>query len=169
MSSDEFTYRSATIKDAAELIELSVAAYGPYTALLNAEHANKLSAGLKDEQRMVSLLQHSKSFVCIHQNKIVGMAFIVLHGNPWDVFKAEWAYIRLLGVHPDYQGKGIAKQLTHMCITFAKDHHEKTVALHTSEFMDTARHMYEKLGFKKYQEIEPRFGKKYWLYLLDIN
>jgi ribosomal protein S18 acetylase RimI-like enzyme len=169
MSSDEFTYRSGSIHDKAELLELSLASYGPYATLLNAEHANKLISLIKDEERMASLIQHSKSFVCIHQNKIVGMAFIVLHGHPWDVFKAEWAYIRMLGVHPDYQGKGIAKKLTQMCITFAKENHEKTLALHTSEFMDAARHIYEKLGFRRYQEIEPRYGKKYWLYLLDIN
>lgn len=169
MSADEYTYRSGTINDKAGLMELSLASYGPYTSLLSAEHANKLTAGLKDEQRMETLIRTSKSFICIHQNKIIGMAFIVLHGHPWDVFKSEWAYISMVGVHPDYQGKGIAKTLTQMCITFARENHETTLALHTSEFMDAARHIYEKLGFKKYQEIEPRFGKKYWLYLLDIH
>lgn len=168
MSATEFTYRSGTFNDKTELLELFQASYGPYVTLLNAEHANKLSAVLKDEEKMEALIKNSKSFICIHQNKIVGMAFIVLRGHPWDVFKTEWAYVRLVGVHPDYQGKGIAKTLTQMCITFAKENHEKTLALHTSEFMDAARHIYEKLGFRRYQEIEPRFGKKYWLYLLDI-
>lgn len=168
MIATEFTYRSGTIHDKTELLELFQASYGPYLTLLNAEHANTLASALKDEGKMEALINSSKSFICIHQNKIVGMAFIVLHGHPWDVFKAEWAYIRLVGVLPDYQGQGIAKTLTQMCITFAKENNEKTLALHTSEFMDAARHIYEKLGFKRYQEIAPRFGKKYWLYLLDI-
>lgn len=169
MSADEFTYRSGTIKDKAELLELSILSYSPYTTLLSAEHANKLNAVLKDEERLESLINHSKSFVCIHQNTIIGMAFIVPHGNPWDIFKSEWAYIRMVGVHPDYQGQGIAKKLTQMCITYAKENKESTIALHTSEFMDAARHIYENLGFKKVKEIEPRFGKKYWLYLLELN
>ncbi len=168
MSADEFTYRSGTLKDKAELQELAILAYSPYTSLLSAEHANKLMAVLKDEEQISDLINHSKCFVCIHQNKLIGMAFIVLHGNPRDIFKAEWAYIRMLGIHPDYEGKGIAKKLTHMCLTYAKENNEKTVALHTSEFMDAARHIYEGLGFKKEKEIEPRYGKKYWLYLKDL-
>jgi ribosomal protein S18 acetylase RimI-like enzyme len=169
MSTNEFTYRTGTIKDQRELQELAIAAYSPFATLMTAEHANKLTAGLKDEEKMASLVNNSKCFVCIDQGKIIGMAFIIPHGNPWEVFEADWSYIRMVGVHPDYRGKGIAKQLTHMCITFAKDTHEKTIALHTSEFMDDARHIYESLGFRKVKEIEPRFGKKYWLYLLDLT
>lgn len=169
MSSDEYTYRAGTIKDKAELKELAILSYSPFTTLLNAEHANKLTATLKDEKRMDALIVNSKSFVCIYQNKIVGMAFIVPHGNPWEIFKAEWSYIRMLGVHPDYQGNGIGKKLTQMCITFAKENKENIIALHTSEFMNAARHIYESLGFKKNKEIEPRYGKKYWLYLLELD
>ncbi len=84
------------------------------------------------------------------------------------MFKAEWSYIRLVGVDPDYRGKGIAKNLTEMCLEFAKKTKEKIIALHTSEFMDAARHIYESLGFKVLREIEPRLGKRYWLYTLEL-
>lgn len=168
MSTNEFTYRSAGIKDKTELQELAFAAYSPFSTLMTAENANKWISNLKSEERMDALINPSKCFVCIDQGKIIGMAFIIPHGNPWDVFEAEWSYIRMLAVHPDYRGKGIAKKLTGMCITFAKDTHEKTVALHTSEFMDDARHIYESLGFKRVKEIESRFGKKYWLYRLEL-
>lgn len=102
---------------------------------------------------------------------IVGMAHIIPNGNPADIFKIEWSYIRMVGVNPKYQGQGqgIAKTLTQMCIYKAKQTNEKTIALHTSEFMDAARHIYESLGFKILQEIDQRFGKKYWLYTLDLN
>lgn len=166
---EEYTYRSASIKDKAELLQLAIASYGPYTALLDAENANKLHNGLRDEKKMESLITSSTCFVCLYKNKIVGMAFIVLHGNPWDVFLSEWAYIRMVGIHPPFQGKGIASQLMKMCINFAKENKEKTIALHTSEFMNAARHLYEKIGFKKHSEIEPRFGARYWLYLLELN
>jgi ribosomal protein S18 acetylase RimI-like enzyme len=169
MSVNEFTYRSAGIKDKTELQELAIAAYSPFSTLMTAEDANKWISGLKNEERMTSLINNAKCFVCIDQNKIIGMAFIIPHGNPWDIFKTEWSYIRMVGVHPDYRGKGIAKKLTHLCITFAKDTQEQTIALHTSEFMDDARHIYENLGFRQVKEIEPRFGKKYWLYLLELT
>jgi ribosomal protein S18 acetylase RimI-like enzyme len=168
MNAEELTYRSATIKDIDELVQLSIDSYGPYTTMLSAEHANILSAVIKDKNNIISILERSKCFVCIHQNNIIGMAFLVSNGHPHDFYKAEWAQIRMVGVHPEYQGMGIAKKLTQMCITHAKDTGEKTIALHTSEFMDAARHIYENLGFKIEREIEPRFGKRYWLYLLHI-
>ena len=75
----------------------------------------------------------------------------------------------MVGVKPKYRGQAIAKTLTQMCIDFAKQSNEKTIALHTSEFMDAARHIYEGIGFKVLKEIPPLFGKKYWLYTLELN
>jgi len=43
------------------------------------------------------------------------------------------------------------------------------MALHTSEMMRSARHIYEKIGFNILKEIEPRLGVKYWLYTLELN
>jgi ribosomal protein S18 acetylase RimI-like enzyme len=34
--------------------------------------------------------------------------------------------------------------------------------------MNAARHIYEKIGFKIIKELEPRLGKKYWLYELTL-
>ena len=56
-----------------------------------------------------------------------------------------------------------------MCIDIANRNGEKTIALHTSEMMDKARHIYESLGFTILREIDQRLGKRYWLYTLEIN
>ncbi len=100
---------------------------------------------------------------------IVGAAYLIPHNNPTKIFKKEWAYLRMVAVNPNYQGQGIAKALTKNCIDFARKNNETTIALHTSEFMDAARHIYENIGFKVRQEIPPLFGKKYWLYTLDLS
>jgi ribosomal protein S18 acetylase RimI-like enzyme len=55
------------------------------------------------------------------------------------------------------------------CINHAKKTNEKVIALHTSEFMNAARHLYEKMGFEILREIEPRLGNRYWLYSLRLN
>jgi ribosomal protein S18 acetylase RimI-like enzyme len=90
-------------------------------------------------------------------------------GNPTDVFKSEWCYLRWVGVHPDYEGRGIAKTLTKLCIDHAISTNEQTIALHTSEFMDAARHIYESLGFTIQNEIPTVYGKKYWLYTMKLG
>jgi hypothetical protein len=43
-----------------------------------------------------------------------------------------------------------------MCLQRAKISHEKTIALHTSKMMHTARHIYEKFRRKILQEIPER-------------
>ena len=87
------------------------------------------------------------------------MIYIVPSGNPTELFKEDWSYIRFLGVNTKYRGNGIGKKLTDLCLEYAKETNEKYIALHTSEFMDSARAIYEKRGFTKTEEIE-YLGKK---------
>jgi ribosomal protein S18 acetylase RimI-like enzyme len=169
LSMSNLTYREGTLADKESLKKLGLISYGQFSAVLGPEYWKKLEATLNDEGKWVDLIQKSKSYVCLDKEEVIGMAFIIPSGNPWEMFKAEWSYIRMVGVNPEYQGKGIAKSLTKMCIDYAINTHEKTIALHTSEFMDAARHIYENLGFKRLEEIEPRLGKRYWLYTLTLK
>jgi ribosomal protein S18 acetylase RimI-like enzyme len=164
-----FIWREGSIEDKEQLMKLARISYGEYSTILTPENWTKLNDFFYNDDKWAELISKSKSYVCIDKDKIIGMAFLIPSGNPWDIFKAEWSYIRMVGVNSTYQGRGIAKALTKMCIDYARETKEKTIALHTSEFMDAARHIYERLGFKKFQEIEPRLGKKYWLYLFDLT
>lgn len=165
---DHLNYRKATLTDKDQLKRLGLISYGQFAELLG-EHWKKMQANLSSDENWQKIITGSTGFVCCDADKIIGMAFIISSGNPWDIFKAEWSYIRLVGVDPDYSGKGIAKHLTKLCIDHAKQSGENTVALHTSEFTNAARHIYESAGFKILQEIEPRFGKKYWIYTLHLK
>src|SRR6185312_13039340 len=156
---NNFIYRTISIHDKEELKQLGIISYGQFSNVLESQHFETLNGFLHDENKLVQLINNSTGFACVHNGKIVGMAYILASGNPWDIFKAEWSYIRMVGVNPAYGGQGIAKTLTGMCINHAIKTNEKIVALHTSEFMNAARHIYESLGFKVLQEIEPRFGK----------
>ena len=97
------------------------------------------------------------------------MAFLVPNGNPTDIYEQEWSYIRFVSVEPKFDGQGIGRRLTNMCIDLAKQNGEKAIALHTSETMDKTRHIYESLGFRILKKIDQRLGKRYWLYKLDLN
>jgi ribosomal protein S18 acetylase RimI-like enzyme len=164
-----FIYRLGSWEDREQLKHLGLLAYGRYSGTLTPEDWAMLESILNDENRLKDLIHKSKIHVCVCENEIIGMAYFLPSGNPNDIYKADWSQIRMLGVNPSYKGLGIAKTLTKMCIEYARNTQEKTVALHTSEFMDAARHIYESLGFKILKEIAPRFGKKYWLYTLDLS
>ena len=64
------------------------------------------------------------------------------------------AGFRLLAVDPLYRGQGIGKLLTNECIRKAKDKKLDQVIIHTTMAMQTAWKMYEKLGFKRSEDLD---------------
>lgn len=164
-----YSYREGNTNDIEALVELGINSYGRFEKDLNKESWLKMSAFLKDENSYIQLLKISKCFVCEFENELVGMGFLVSSGNPTAIFDKNWSYIRMIGVHTDHSGNGIGKEITKKCIEFAKISEEKIIALHTSELMDAARHIYEKFGFEKIKELDKIFGKKYWLYHMELK
>jgi ribosomal protein S18 acetylase RimI-like enzyme len=163
------TYKRGTIDDLDELKELAVKSWREFQSKLTSDNWQKLFNSLIDDKTYTELLDKSNCIVCISdQGKIIGMAFLVPNGNPTDVFDKEWSYIRFVSVDPGFSGQGIGRKLTAMCIETARQNGEKTIALHTSEIMNKARHIYETFGFSILKEIDQRLGKRYWLYTLDL-
>jgi ribosomal protein S18 acetylase RimI-like enzyme len=164
------TYRHGTKGDLQGLKELGIKSWTPFQKELTDENWSLLKQRISNDKTYEELIDQSTCFVCVANNdNIIGMAFIVPNGNPSDIFLKEWSYIRFVSVDPDFSGQGIGRKLTTMCIDYAKENGEKTIALHTSEIMSNARHIYESLGFEILKEIDQRLGKRYWLYKLDLN
>ena len=161
-------YRPGSINDLPQFMELGQLSYGQYAQVLAPDNFAILNRFLHDEKAWAQMIGVSYPFVCEAAGKVVGMAFLVPGGNPTDIYPPDWCYIRMVGVHPENAGQGIGKKLTLLCIEKAKELQEHTIALHTSEFMDAARHIYESIGFTVLREIEPRFGKRYWLYTRTV-
>ncbi|MBX7152345.1 GNAT family N-acetyltransferase [bacterium] len=61
---------------------------------------------------------------------------------------------RLLAVDPDVRGHGIGKLLTLECIRKAKEHNNSQVIIHSTKAMQVAWKMYEKLGFKRSEDLD---------------
>lgn len=164
----KYEFRKGISTDEARLQKLGLISYGVFENVLTEENWRKLKSDLEAEKLYKELLTVSTCFVCERSKEIIGMAFLIPTRNPTDIFQADWSYIRMVGVHPNFTGQGIGKKLIQLCIDHAKANNEHTVALHTSEFMNAARHIYEALGFKQQKELTPRLGKRYWLYKLDL-
>ena len=161
-------YRKGNQDDFAQLKDLGIESFKAYKDLIHPIHAIQLDDYLQNDNYLHELLRISTCFVCINEQHLVGMAFLIPHGNPTDEYKNEWAYIRMVSVHPMYQGKNIAKQLVKNCMEHAVSKQERTIALVTSEHMLAAQHIYKSLGFIKTHETAPWFGMRYWLYLYQI-
>ena len=164
-----FHFRQASISDSEQLRDLALLSYGQFEDVLSEKNWSILDKNLKSEDSYLRMLKIATCFVCEQEDQIIGVAYLVPSGNPTEIFDTNWSYIRMVGVDPDFRGQGIARDLTKMCIAYAKLAQEKIIALHTSEFMDAARHLYESLGFQKVRELDPIFGKRYWLYQLNLR
>ena len=162
-------YRKGNIDDLNAIKKLAIKSWSEFKSELTNENWQDLYETLTNEKTYTDLIIKSYFVICESLNEeIIGMSFLVPNGNPTEIYDKSWCYIRFVTVDPDFGGNGIGKKLTENCIEFAKQSGETTVALHTSEMMDKARHIYEKLGFEILKEIEPRLGKKYWHYSLNI-
>jgi len=168
-SPEKMKIRKGNINDLNAVKQLAQNTWKQFEKDLTYENWNKLSNNLSNENLHKDLLLNSISFVCENEKEeIIGMSFLVASGNPTEIYNKEQCYIRFVSVSEKYKGLKIGQKLTEKCIEFARNNGEKKIALHTSEFMDKARHIYEKLGFEIIKEIEPRYGKKYWLYELSL-
>ncbi len=161
-------YRSAQEEDIENLKQLALASYGRLKTEMSAKNWGKMEALLISDQTFPILVRDCHAFVCEEDNRLTGMAFLVPSGNPTKIYSTETSYIRMVGVHPDAGGKGIAQALTRLCIDRAMETGEKIISLHSADIMYAARHIYEKLGFKKIRLLDEHYGLKYWLYRFDI-
>ncbi len=164
------TIRRGTMDDVPALINLALKSWSVFHDKLTDENRASLVRNLSNPGTYTDLLNKSESFICTTDTgRVIGMAFLMPSGNPTSLFKAGWSYIRMVTVDPEFGGLGIGRRLTGLCIEAARQNQEGIIALHTSELMDNARHLYETLGFKILKEVDPRLGKRYWLYLMVLN
>jgi ribosomal protein S18 acetylase RimI-like enzyme len=69
------------------------------------------------------------------------------------------AGIRLLAVDAAHRGAGVGRALTERCLDEARARGKASVVLHTTRAMTTAWRMYERLGFRRCEEIDFRQGE----------
>lgn len=61
---------------------------------------------------------------------------------------------RLLAVDPATRGQGLGKKLTQACLDLARETGKKQVVIHSTRAMQVAWAMYEKLGFKRAEDLD---------------
>jgi ribosomal protein S18 acetylase RimI-like enzyme len=161
-------YRVADLNDLDALKSLGLASYGRLKKEMSPGNWLKMEAVITADENLPPMIRSGHSFVYEEGGRLLGMAFLVPNGHPTNIYPAETSYIRMVGVHPDADGRGIAQTLARLCVDRAKETGEKMIMLHTAEIMYAARHIYEKLGFQKIKQLEEKYGFEYWLYQLNL-
>lgn len=160
------TIRPATPRELPDLTRLVVDAYSEFSTRLSVGNW----ATMQDNLRRTIMSPGGGLPLVTEMGGAVG-GFVMYYPpgrSDGVLFPREWASIRLLGVSQAMRGRGLGTDLMKECLRRAEADGAATFGLHTSELMDTARAMYERMGFAVVRELEPRVGVRYWLFKLDL-
>jgi len=109
---------------------------------------------LEDIMDVRSRMDDSELIVAEVDQRLVGCVTLFLDGAKSfpEAWPSGWAVARLLAVHPDFRGRRIGHALMEECMRRCRRAGIKTVGLHTTEIMEVARGMYERMGFVRVPE-----------------
>jgi ribosomal protein S18 acetylase RimI-like enzyme len=163
----EYWIRQATPVDAAAVNRVCVEAYQEYETAIGRTNWAQLRMILS---RAAELSVSGELLLAEDQSGILGVVLYIAPGMAEGIgIPEEWAYIQTLAVSPKSRGRGVGKRLTQECINRAIRDNAEAIALATSEIMTVALPMYERLGFQRQTELEPRYGVKQAQYVLWLK
>ena len=137
-----------------ELDEVSLLLRDAYQQYENFIRPEAWKSYLEDITDVRSRLGESDLIVAELDHRLAGCVTLYLDGS--HSFPEAWhigsAVVRLLAVHPEYRGQRIGHALMEECIRRCHQAKVAAIGLHTTEVMDIARKMYERMGFVRVPE-----------------
>jgi ribosomal protein S18 acetylase RimI-like enzyme len=123
----------------------------------------------KGVSRTAQLRDGGELLVATEEGMLLGSVVYCAPGAmEQDRFPDDWAFMRVLAVPPRHRGRGVARALATTCLDLARSDGVKIFGLHTSEAMNEAHGLYEKLGFTRGRELPRLYGFRYWIYSLAL-
>jgi GNAT superfamily N-acetyltransferase len=164
----EFQLRDSRPGDQAAILELTLAAYREYGDILGENYhiyEDSIIATLGD-------IGAAAQIVAEMEGRLVGAALLYPPGTAFEVEEGMpapiWPEVRLVAVPPAARGHGIGKALVQECLRRARQDGCPGLALHTTDMMQVAMQMYERMGFFRTPEYDffpvPEFQVKAYRY-----
>lgn len=100
---------------------------------------------------VASRAERTLVLVAVEDGRVVGSATVDLTGAMQDAAGTppDAATLRMLGVEPAAQGRGVGRALILACLEQVRRHGKHLALLHTSSDLAAAIHLYEDLGFER--------------------
>jgi GNAT superfamily N-acetyltransferase len=171
MSDRRVVIRSAVESDLDAVTEVLLDAYGQYEETLSAEQWKQYKENIL---LSINSVTTKARLVAEVDGEIVGSVFVydsseAAYGAPQ--LEIHNPIIRLLGVSRKARGLGVATELIRSSAILSREWGAQTLHLHTSDMMDSAVRLYERLGFERAFDKEfmngDRLVKSYRLHLQE--
>ncbi len=140
MSSD-VSIRQADPDEVDVVASLIVDAYAEYAARMSPD---AWSSFAQDIANVRGRMFDAELLVAVRDERIVGA---VTYYADWRGAQGDAAAVRLLAVPPEQRGTGVGRALMQHAIDTARARDKKRLVLTVTQEMETARDLYEKLGF----------------------
>jgi predicted N-acetyltransferase YhbS len=101
----------------------------------------------------------AEQIVAEQNNRIVGAVLLYPAGTALTIpdgtrVTLTWPEVRLLAVAPDTRGQGIGAALVRECLRRARQAGATALALHTTDLMQAAMQLYERMGFIRAPDLD---------------
>jgi ribosomal protein S18 acetylase RimI-like enzyme len=142
--------RDAGPADADAILTLTLAAYAQY-----ADGLGPLWPLYRDNiTQTLARVGAAEQVVAEREGVVVGAVLLYPHGAPLPTREeagalARWPEVRLLAVPPAQRGQGIGDALMRECMRRARSAGAEGLTLHTTDMMQAAMRLYQRLGFTR--------------------
>lgn len=142
-----FTIRDARADERAKIEELTLTAYAEYASVMTPSAWDGLAQAVRTALATDAQVER---IVAEHNGELIGS--VLLYPPQVDTYHGAIAptsapEVRLLAVAPAGRGQGVGRALMHECIKRTRQAGATELGLHTSDSMQAAMQLYERLGF----------------------
>lgn len=151
----ELHIRDARADDRAGIRDVTLSAYQEYAVVMQAhweDYRQSILATLAN-------VKPSEQIVAEQDDTLVGTVLLFPAGTVLTTpdgasVTLPWPEIRLLAVAPATRGQGIGAALVRECLRRARQSGAAALTLHTTDMMQVAMSMYERMGFVRAPELD---------------
>ena len=150
----QVSVRAARPEDRDAILDVTLAAYQEYAARMPGfweGYRQNIVASVSDAG-------DAEQLVAEHRGAIVGTVLLYpprrMHITQRESLDMPWPEARLLAVAPSARGRGVGAALMRECVRRVRLANGATLSLHTTDLMQTAMRMYERMGFVRAPEID---------------
>jgi ribosomal protein S18 acetylase RimI-like enzyme len=166
--------RNARRSDLETIRDVTLAAYQEYASHMPRPH---WQAYRREILTTLADVRPAEQIVAELNGAIVGTVLLYPAGDVLFVpdqapVTIEWPEVRLLAVAPAARGRGVGLMLMEECVKRARYMKSTVLTLHTIEMMQSARRLYDRLGFVRAPELDfyiPEEDLKIKGYRLNID